>query len=1028
LQPRASAGAPQRSVTSATRATLLEVFEDFARTAFDPALLLDEAGIVRGASPSARALCGAEGDALVGLPFAGLCLAPDAAPVARALGAGRGRIEARLRTRAGPAAVELTVTPAEAGGARGLLLAVRPLAEDRARAVHRLAFEESPDVITLTRLEDGMVVAVNEAFLSRRGCRREDVVGRRMLELGIWAEPEERLELVRRLRQDGTVPAMDIHTRAADGRANVTSFAARLVELEGDWHILSVTRDVTAARALAADHARLLEQFRTQQERLERILDTMQEGVRVADRDGRILFSNARYAEIVHAANASLVGHRYFDFIPPDNLPAAEAMHREVLRGARFRREFPHPLPGGGTAHILNSIAPLRGADGEIVGSVGVLMDVTERKAAEDRLAAEKERLAVTLQSIGDAVIATDAAGRVTLLNPEAQRLTGWPQAEALGRPLGDVFRIVEETSGRPAEDPAARVLRDGVTVGLANHTALIARDGGRCAIADSGAPIRGPDGAILGVVLVFRDQTEERRALRAMEVAEDALRRSEERFRALIENSADILVVFDAERRIRLWSPSAAHCLGWRAEEVLGKRLDELDLVHPDDLPVVAAAARSIADQPGGIARSQARYRHRDGSWRLVEGTGHNLHHDPAVRGLVVNARDITEQRRLQDQLHQSQKLESIGRLAGGVAHDFNNVLTVILSCAETLAEALAGSTAPPEALADVGQIRAAGRRARELTQRLLAFARRQVIAPARLDLNDVVRGSEPLLRRLLGEDVRLVLELAPEPWPVLCDPGQVDQALMNLVVNARDAMPGGGTITLGTRNLPARGPDPAEARDRVALFVRDTGVGLSPEVREHLFEPFFTTKEQGKGTGLGLATVYGIVSQNGGSISVESDPGSGATFELRFPRTDAPVAPARPDAARRRAGWAGQERLLVVEDDPAVRAVTVRALGDAGYRLQVATCGAEALELFDHLPAPIDLVVTDVVMPGMNGWALVEELRRRQPGLRALYVSGHNEEVLASEPRVAPGEFLPKPFTPELLLERVRALLDGK
>ncbi len=511
----------------------------------------------------------------------------------------------------------------------------------------------------------------------------------------------------------------------------------------------------------------------------------------------------------------------------------------------------------------------------------------------------------------------------------------------------------------------------------------------------------------------------------RAIREREDALRASEARFRALTEHAADMILVFDAEGRVQYWSRSAEEALGWAAPEVMGRSLADLGLVHPDDLPLLEEAQQGADASLHGLLPVTIRYRHRDGTWRLVEGSARNLLDQPAVRGVVVNARDVTEQRRLEEQSRQGQKLESIGRLAGGVAHDFNNLLTVILGCAAGIREAQAdGRPVDPE---DVEQIQEAGERARDFTTQLLAFARKQVISPSPLDLNTVVRSSERLLRRVIGEDIRLEVNPQEGLWLTLCDPGQMEQLLLNLAANARDAMPRGGTLVIETRNAVvepgASGSSPSEW---VHLVVRDSGAGMSPEIQERIFEPFFTTKELGKGTGLGLATVHGIVTQNGGRVLVESRPGHGTTFEIRFPRTHAvaeveprPVGP----AAR-----TGDETILVVEDDPRVRAVTVRALRGAGHRVLVASDGPEALAVAEQWDGTLHLVVTDVVMPGMSGKAVVESLRRKRPGLRALFVSGYPQEVIARRGVLDGGiEFLAKPFTPATLAARVRAVLDA-
>jgi two-component system, cell cycle sensor histidine kinase and response regulator CckA len=508
---------------------------------------------------------------------------------------------------------------------------------------------------------------------------------------------------------------------------------------------------------------------------------------------------------------------------------------------------------------------------------------------------------------------------------------------------------------------------------------------------------------------------------------AEDALRSSEARFRALTEKSVDMIALVDAEGVVRYWSPGATAVLGWSGEEMVGRTY--ASIVHPDDLPAVMATFTSLTTDKGTPVRATARVCDRDGAWHLVEGISRNLLDDPDLCGIVVNAHDITRQRELERQFLQAQKLESVGRLAGGVAHDFNNLLTVILNCAGFL-ELDRQEGRMPNA-EHIESIRAAGERAGQLTRQLLAFARKQVIAPVVLDLNTVVRASESLLLRVLGEDVELVVKTQAGLWPVVGDRGQIEQALMNLVVNARDAMPDGGRLEIETRCvetlLDATREHPRGVPGKwVQLIVRDSGTGMTDEVKAHLFEPFFTTKEQGKGTGLGLATVHGIVSQSGGHIRVVSEPGQGTRFELSFPRVLAPVAAPEPPPAF--AGAGGSETILLIEDDALVRDVTRSLLRAGGYHVLEARSGHEALEVVRRHGAPPGLVMADVVMPGMSGPEVVQVLRETYPGLRALYVSGHLEDSSAlRRALVAKHEFLAKPFTGKALLGRVRGILDG-
>jgi signal transduction histidine kinase/ActR/RegA family two-component response regulator len=451
-------------------------------------------------------------------------------------------------------------------------------------------------------------------------------------------------------------------------------------------------------------------------------------------------------------------------------------------------------------------------------------------------------------------------------------------------------------------------------------------------------------------------------------------------------------------------------------------------------DDPAERAALVAALEAQGYVQNLEAVFRAKDGrlypglmSARLISLRGEQY--------ILSITRDVSDWKRaeqerdaLQARLHQSAKMEAIGQLAGGVAHDFNNLLTVILSCSEALeADTREGR---PASVEEVGEIHAAGLRARDLTRQLLTFARKQVVAPEPLDLGSVVRGCERLLRRVLGEDVDLASSSQPDLWLTRADPGQMEQVIMNLAVNARDAMAGGGTLRVETTNLLVEshrvalqpGIAPGEY---VRLFVQDTGSGMSAEVKERIFEPFFTTKGPGKGSGLGLATVFGIVKQSGGFIRVESEVGHGTAFEICLPRTlDAPLSPQPPSST---SAARGTERILLVEDDSSVREVTSRALRAGGYEVLVVRNSAEAPGVVARELGPLHLLITDVVMPGLGGRNLAQQLRQLQPEIRVLFISGYADNVLSRDGVLEAGtELLLKPFTPASLLARVRAVLD--
>jgi PAS domain S-box-containing protein len=518
------------------------------------------------------------------------------------------------------------------------------------------------------------------------------------------------------------------------------------------------------------------------------------------------------------------------------------------------------------------------------------------------------------------------------------------------------------------------------------------------------------------------------RQAQREAAVAADSQLRSERRFRKLVEYSSDVITLLDGTGTVLYSTQSLKPTLGYGPGEMVGHSVFEL--VHPEDRPAAERLFRGVAQDASITSRADVRVRHKEGSWRDLEVAVTNHLDDPDVRAMVVNYQDVTDRKRLQQQFFQAQKMEAVGRLAGGVAHDFNNLLTAILGSTDLLLETLPVDHPGRD---EGAEIRKAALRAADLTRQLLAFSRQQVLAPRVLDLNDVVANLHKMLRRLIGEDVDLRTTLAEEVGAVRADPGQLEQVIVNLAVNARDAMPNGGKLTIETANVDvAEGKGDAaavpvvESGAYVLLVVSDTGTGMDAETKARMFEPFFTTKPKGQGTGLGLATVYGIVKQSGGYVWVDSEPGHGTTFKIYLPRVDADVdpQPASPDIRRLN----GSETVLLVEDQDQVRELTKRLLEVRGYRVLVAASGPEALQLAEGHTGQIQLLVTDVVMPGMSGREVGLLLAPTHRDMRVLYLSGYPDPSVVDQGVLAPGTpFLQKPFTSEGLARKVREVLDG-
>jgi PAS domain S-box-containing protein len=509
---------------------------------------------------------------------------------------------------------------------------------------------------------------------------------------------------------------------------------------------------------------------------------------------------------------------------------------------------------------------------------------------------------------------------------------------------------------------------------------------------------------------------------LQANEAAERALRESEARFRALIENSLDITSIVDASKIVRYISPSVERILGYTPGELVGKQ--SLAFVHEEDVGTVGRIFDATSTESGVIQTDEFRVRHRDGSWRLMESVGLNLLDDPAVRGVVVTSRDVTERRALESRLVQAERLEAIGQLAGGVAHDFNNVLLVIRGYSSVLRSTLED----PQQIADVDEIARAADRAADLTRQLLAFGRRQALQPRLVGIVDIVRDLESLLRRSLREDILFDLELAEDTPRVIADPAQIEQVLLNLVVNARDAISGPGVVRVAVEETTVSSGEAISPQlapgAYVALSVSDDGSGIDDVVLPHIFEPFFTTKEDGVGTGLGLSTVYGIVAQSGGGVGVRALVGGGTSFVVYLPvAAETGEQGPSPDVVHAEPA-PGTETILLVEDEEPVRELVRRVLENFGYRVLVAAGPGEAERLLEE-SSGVDLMLTDVVMAEMSGYDLAVRVRAARPGIRLLFMSGYAHRIPGADE--AEGELLKKPFAPEQLARAVRAALDG-
>jgi PAS domain S-box-containing protein len=819
-------------------------------------------------------------------------------------------------------------------------------------------------------------------------------------------------------------------------------------------------RQAIAQRQLKKVHERESKEFVALQQRTRVILDTAADPYIEMDAQGYICDWNAQAEAVFGWTRQEAVGKRLADTIVP---PEKRDEHERGLR--HFLATGIGPLLGqriettaarrdGGRLPVELLVWPIH-TRGKVTFTAFV-RDMTARKQAEAALV-ERAQLAAVSADVGlaltqghslDEMLRRCAQSMVDNLGAAFARI--WTlSADGQTLELQASAGLCTHIDGRHARVPVGKfkigliaqerqphLTNDVMNDPRVSNQQWARREG---MVAFAGYPLLVEE-RLVGVMAMFARHVLTHAVLDTMAAvanqlalgierrrSEDSLRESNEKLQSLIHASPLAIVAIDRRRQVLMWNPAAERIFGWTAAEALGQAVPFVDPDDADDFNAM------LADEFDGRSRSgvEARRLRKDG--KLVDV---GLWSAPLrdARGEIVAAMgmhaDRTEHKRLEEQYRQAQKMEAIGRLAGGVAHDFNNMLTIILGYADVLR----GELSQHDPMAEpVGAIEEAARRAAALTRQLLAFSRKQVLHPTLIELAKVVSGMESMLKRLLGEDISLLVKLQPDVAPVRADVAQIEQVIMNLAINARDAMPDGGQLTIETcnaaidRDYAATQPG-MRAGDYAVLAVSDTGHGMDADTKAHVFEPFFTTKEPGKGTGLGLATIYGIVQQSGGFVTVYSEVGLGATFRVYLPRAmeASPLAETGEPTARIEGG---SETILLVEDENDVRRLASSMLRRQGYTVLEAASGGEALQLCERHAGPIDLVVTDVVMPQMNGRQMIDRLRIVRPLVKVLFMSGYTDDAIIRHGAVDQGQpFLQKPFTTKALASMVRQILDAR
>ena len=849
----------------------------------------------------------------------------------------------------------------------------------------------------------------NQASEQVYGYTRQEALGRKLEDLIIppWMQDEVKRLHQRWIAQGEAIPDSELELMDKDGNPVPVFSSHTLQETINGKELFCLDVDLTPVKQIEQALKESEAKFRS-------VVEHAQESI-VVLLDGNILFSNPKTREILGCSAKELAERSFLDFIHPDD--------RDWLFEQYLKKIAGETVPIDQQYRVLDEVGRTRWVQSRSKliewehrpALLTSLFDVTEMKHTEQQLQEREKQFRQIFEGSRDGFVMVNTAQHIINANPAFCEMLGYSLAEL--RAMDSFYHITPECWQQWEEEEIwqKRLLQQGYS-GIYEKE-YIRRDGTVFPVELQSYAVFDAEGAVLYLWGVARDITERRKA-------EEALRESEGRLQGIVQASPDPLVVYDAAGRTQYVNPAFTDVFGWTLEELLGDRIPFI----PEDCVLETSATFEAMIRSGKTGQMQTKRLTKQGdpidvliSAAPIPGP------EGKSPGLVVNLTDMREQRELESRFQQAQKMESVGRLAGGVAHDFNNMLGAISGHAEL---ALMQTDISNPVYTDLQEIVKAAQRSADLTRQLLAFARRQPAEPKVLDLNAAVSGMLKMLRRLIGEEIELVWKPGEEVWKIRMDPAQVDQILANLCVNARDAIPGVGTIVMETRNVIldesyCLGHPGFQPGQYAMLSVSDTGTGMDREVLDKIFEPFFTTKKMGEGTGLGLATVYGIVKQNSAFINAYSEPGQGTTFTIYFPGHNQAV-----DTQEKTDGPAprsGTETVLVVEDDPSILAVSREVLEQSGYTVLAAHSPSAAFQLAEDQPGPIHLLLTDVVLSEMNGKVLWGELKQSNPDLKVLYMSGYTPDVIMHRGILEKDvNFIQKPFSINALTEKVRQVLD--
>jgi PAS domain S-box-containing protein len=871
-------------------------------------------------------------------------------------------------------------------------------------------FHASSNPITIVAVDDGRIIDLNQAAADMGGFRREDLRGRLPGD-NLFVDPNVGGEIGRQLQENGNVRDLATGVRTKDGEIHTMLLSMDPITVNDEACLMSITVDITAREQ--ADEA-----LRKSEEKYRMLVENSLQGVAIVQ-DEHYVFCNAAFARMTGYTVDELLAMSAKEsevIIHPDDLEVLQKRYRDRLAGkpVSSRNEY-RGIRKDGTQFYFEVHASLIEYNGKPATQL-LYLDITERKQAEQSLRESEERFRLIAETIDEIFYIIDPVKEVVLyISPAHERIWGY-SLDRLYSGQDSLLNLIHPEDQERVRSSMAG-MKEGRTIQY--ECRILRSDGSIRYLQNRAFPVRDKKNALKFYIGVGQDIT-------AWKLAEDSIREAGDYLHQIINCIGDPVFVKNRAHRFTLVNNALCAYFDLAAEELIGK-------TGLESMP--EALGRSIWEdeervfKTGKESITEDTVPSRKGIEHVLMTKKSLLTDKDGNRQLIGVMRDITDYKKLEAQFLQAQKMDAIGILAGGVAHDFNNLLNVINGYSELILDDL-DEKSPVRR--DLEEIREAGRRAAMLTSQLLAFGRKQILQPEIVNLNELVAQMSTMLRRLIGEDIELSFIAHPRLRPTKVDPGQFHQVLMNLAINARDAMPQGGKLTIETSNADL---DEAYVQRHsmiregpyVMLAVSDNGIGMDEETKLRLFEPFYTTKQKGKGTGLGLSTVYGIVKQSNGHIYVYSEIGKGTTFKIYFPQAEGDV-PSSEKKNENALSPDGSETVLVVEDEEAVRELTARILRERGYTVLEAADGRQALQLADDFPDDIHLVITDVIMPGVSGSALVAQLKSCRPQIKSLFVSGYADDAIVRHGMLNPDlAFLQKPFTVENLMRKIREVLHS-